>query len=52
MQKYKIIMDGAVIVSGYFASVDYELLEHQTNFIRSRVKEGVIVELVTWIPSR
>jgi hypothetical protein len=52
MQKYKILMDGATITSGYFAAVDYPMLEHQAEFIRNRVKDGVIVELVTWVPNR
>lgn len=52
MQKFKIIMDGTTIDSGFFAATDYEILQNKLNFIRNRVKDGVIVELVTWSPNR
>lgn len=52
MQKYKILIDGTTIDSGYFATADYEILQNKTEFIRNRVKDGVIVELITWSPNR
>jgi hypothetical protein len=52
MQKYKILIDGASIKEGYFANVDYDMLEHLVAFLRTRVRDGVIVELVTWSPNR
>jgi hypothetical protein len=52
MQKYKILIDGASIKEGYFANADYKLLENLVDFLRTRVRDGVIVELITWNPNR
>lgn len=51
-QKYRILMDGTTIESGYFSPSDYMMLEHKVEFFKKRVKEGVIVELITWSPNR
>lgn len=52
MQKYKILIDGMVIDSGYYASVDISILETKVDFLKTKVKDGVKVELYTWAPNR
>jgi hypothetical protein len=51
-QKYRILIEGTVIESGYYSITDEAMLKNKVDFLKRRVKDGVIVELITWCPNR
>lgn len=50
--KYSIEVDGTAIISGFYDGRKEESIHKLVDFIRSKVKDGVKVELCAWSPNR
>lgn len=51
--KYQIEISGKILQSGFFTDDnEYNALLNKVEFLKSVVKDGIEVKLVTWSPNR